>query len=50
MIIRQLTFLYNNFAYVFSNLLLEKENRTCIDAVQNNAVNEIIMRNEKKPQ
>ncbi|KZD28951.1 hypothetical protein B4081_4376 [Bacillus cereus] len=25
MIIRQLTFLYNNFTYVFSNLLFEKE-------------------------
>jgi len=25
LIIRQLTFLYNNFAYVFSNLLFEKE-------------------------
>ncbi|EEK80015.1 hypothetical protein bcere0009_10220 [Bacillus cereus R309803] len=50
MIIRQLTFLYNKFAYVFSNLLSEKENRNIHYIIQNGSVNEIIMCNEKKPQ
>ncbi|TNP02565.1 hypothetical protein FHY68_18215 [Bacillus pacificus] len=48
MIIRQLTFLYNNFAYVFSNLLLEKEKGSMHDTTEKYTVNEIKMDNNKK--
>lgn len=34
----------------FQTYYLKKKTGTCIEAVQNNTVNEIIMRNEKKPQ
>ena len=47
LIIRQLTFLYNNFDYVFSNLLLEKKKGACMIRLKTYTVNEIIMRNEK---
>ncbi|EAL13268.1 hypothetical protein protein [Bacillus cereus G9241] len=48
LIIRQLTFLYNNFAYVFSNLLFEKEKRSMHGTTEKYTVNEIKMCDDKK--
>jgi len=48
LIIRQLTFLYNNFDYVFSNLLLEKEKGSMHDTTEKYTVNEIKMDDDKK--